>query len=107
MNCDLDSKSLGLSHLNSMEGYWDMLKLNSLMHEHYDSVDERVGRAPCFLQNSRISIDCETYIFRDPKSVASFVIVHVMQARFLRLTRAYDRNMTQWICLQKDNANLL
>lgn len=39
MNCDLDSKSLGLSHLNSMEGYWDILKLNSLMHEHYDSVD--------------------------------------------------------------------
>ena len=24
-----------------------------------------------FLQNSRINIDCETYIFRDPKTIAN------------------------------------
>ena len=83
MNCDLDSKSLGLSHLNSMEGYWDILKLNSLMHEHYDSVDERAGRALYFLQNARINIDCETYIFRDPKSVANLLRRHHTKKHFL------------------------
>ena len=41
------------------------------MHEHYDNVDERVGRALYFLQNLRTNIDCETYIFRDPKSIAN------------------------------------
>ena len=41
------------------------------MREHYDNVDERVGRTLYFLQNSCINIDCETYIFRDPKSIAT------------------------------------
>ena len=62
---------VGWPQLNPMEGFWNILKQNSLMHEHYDSVDERVGRALHFLQNSRINIDCETYIFRDPKPIAN------------------------------------
>ena len=62
---------VGWPHLNPMEGFWNILKRNPLMHEHYDSVDERVGRALYFLQNSRINIDCETYIFRDPKPIAN------------------------------------
>ena len=62
---------VGWPHLNLMEGFWNILKRNSLMHEHYDSVDERVGRALYFLQNSRINIDCEKYIFRDPKPIAN------------------------------------
>ena len=41
------------------------------MHEHYDNVDERVGRALYFLQKSRINVNCETYIFRDPKPIAN------------------------------------
>ena len=56
----------------TVEGFWNILKRNSLVHEHYDNVDERVGRALYFLQNSRINIDCETYIFRDPKPIANF-----------------------------------
>ena len=62
---------VGWPQLNPMEGFWNVLKRNSLMHEHYDSVDERVGRALYFLQNSRINIDCETYIFKDPKPIAN------------------------------------
>ena len=62
---------VGWPQLNPTEGFWNTLKRNSLMHEHYDNVDERVGRALYFLQNSRINIDCETYIFRDPKSIAN------------------------------------
>ena len=62
---------VGWPQLNPMEGFWNALKRNSLMHEHYDSVDERVGRVLYFLQNSRINIDCETYIFRDPKPIAN------------------------------------
>ena len=62
---------VGWPQLNPMEGFWNILKQDSFMHEHYDSVDERVGRALYFLQNSRISIDCETYIFRDPKPIAN------------------------------------
>ena len=50
---------VGWPQLNPMEGFWNVLKRNSLMHEHYDSVDERVGRALYFLQNSRTNIDCE------------------------------------------------
>ena len=62
---------VGWPQLNPTEGFWNTLKRNSLMHEHYDNVDERVGRALYFLQNSRINIDCETYIFRDPKPIAN------------------------------------
>ena len=62
---------VGWPQLNPTEGFWNTLKRNSLMHEHYDNVDERVDRALYFLQNSRINIDCEMYIFRDPKSIAN------------------------------------
>ena len=62
---------VGWPQLNPAEGYWNILKRNPLMHEHYDNVDERVGRALYFLQNSRINIDCETYIFKDPKPIAN------------------------------------
>ena len=62
---------VGWPQLNPTEGFWNILKRNPLMHEHYDNVDERVGRALYFLQNSRINIDCETYIFRDPKPIAN------------------------------------
>ena len=62
---------VGWPQLNPTEGFWNILKRNSLMHEHYDNVDERVGRALYFLQNSRINIDCETYIFKDPKPIAN------------------------------------
>ena len=62
---------VGWPQLNPTEGFWNVLKRNSLMHEHYDNVDERVGRALYFLQNSRINIDGETYIFRDPKPIAN------------------------------------
>ena len=34
---------VGYPQLNPMEGFWNVLKRNSLMHEHYGSVDERVG----------------------------------------------------------------
>ena len=61
----------GWPQLNPVKGFWNALKQNSLVHEYYDSVHERVGRALYFLQNLRINIDCETYIFRDPKSVAN------------------------------------
>ena len=40
---------VGWPQLNPMDGFWNALKRNSLMHEHYDSVDERVGRALYFL----------------------------------------------------------
>ena len=55
----------------SYGGILDALKRNPLMHEHYDNVDERVGRTLYFLQNSRISIDCEMYISGDPKPIAN------------------------------------
>ena len=42
---------VGWPQLNPTEGYWNTLKRNPLMHEHYDNVDERVGRALYFLQN--------------------------------------------------------
>ena len=58
---------VGRPQLNPMEGFWNVLKRNSLMHEHYDSV----GRVLYSLQNSRINIGCEKYIFRDPKPIAS------------------------------------
>ena len=62
---------VGWPQLNPTEGFWNVLKRNSLMHKHYDSVHERVGRALYFLQNLRINIDCETCIFRDPKPIAN------------------------------------
>ena len=62
---------IGRPQLNPMGGFWNALKRNPLMHEHYDNVDERVGRTLYFLQNSRINIDCETYISRDPKPIAN------------------------------------
>ena len=62
---------VGMPQLNPVEGFWNILKRNPLMHEHYDNVDERVGRAIYFLQNLRTSIDCKTYIFRDPKPIAN------------------------------------
>ena len=62
---------VGWSQLNPAEGFWNILKQNSLMHEHYGNVDERAGRALYFLQNSHINIDGKTYIFRDPKSIAN------------------------------------
>ena len=62
---------VGWPQLNPTEGFWNILKRNSLMHDRYDNVHERVGRALYFLQKSRININCETYIFRDPKSIAN------------------------------------
>ena len=62
---------VGRPQLNPAEGFWNILKRNSLMHEHYGNVDERVGRALYFLQNLRINIDYETYIFRDLKTTAN------------------------------------
>ena len=62
---------VGRPQLNPAEGFWNILKQNSLMHEHYGNVDKRVGRALYFLQDLRINIDCETYIFRNLKPIAN------------------------------------
>ena len=62
---------VGWPQLNPTERFWNILKRNSLMHDRYDNVDERVGRALYFLQNLCINIDCETYIFKDPKPIAN------------------------------------
>ena len=37
---------VGWPQLNPTEGFWNILKRDSLMHDRYDNVDERVGRAP-------------------------------------------------------------
>ena len=68
-----------------MEGFWNVLKRNSLVHEHYDSVDERMGRALYFLQNLRINIDCEKYIFRDPKPLQIFSSVAIAMLIYVQV----------------------